>query len=192
MSDFLATIQACREQAAQGSLASAFETLRAKLRAGPWDPFDCDLAGQWLAEVAPSASTQSAFPLVRVALLADHTATPLAHAVRCAFLYEGSVAVIYESLFDTVFQEIFNAESGLYREPRDLVLIALLQQHVGIPEQPLSAPTAVEVAANTVVGRWEAAWAALRQKLSCPVLQHTIVPPGLAWRGRTRTAGITG
>lgn len=183
MGDFLTTIQACREQAAAGALDGALGLLRTHLRAAPLDPFECDLAGQWLAGLEANSIPQPAFPIVRVAILADHTSTPLANAVRCALLYEGSFAVVYEGLFNTVFQEILDARSGLYREPRDLVLVALLHQHVGVPEQPLGTAAEAEAAATSVVGRWETAWAALRKNLRCPVLQHTVVPPGLAWLG---------
>lgn len=183
MGDFIATLQTCREQAAQGALEAALGRLRAQLRAAPPGPFECDLAGQWLAKLDPATVPQPAFPPVRAAILADHTSGPLANALRCALLYEGLFAVVYEALFDTVFQEILDDRSGLYREPRDLVLIALLHQQVGIPEQPLSTAAEAEAAAGNLLARWETAWAALRRNLNCPVLQHTVVPPGLTWLG---------
>ena len=183
MDDFLSTVQSCRQLVTQDEAATALTRLRAGLRFGKPEPFEYDLAGQLLGEIGAVVPAPAAFPTYRVGLVADHTTTTLANAIRCALLMEGLLPVVYEAPFGAVFQEILDRHSGLYREPRDAVLMAFHHRMIEYPEQPLGGAGPAEELAARVVGRWAEAWAALQQNLGCQVWQHILVPSGLAGLG---------
>lgn len=183
MDDFLTVVQDCRQLVKQGEGSAALAHLRGGLRSGNTQPFEYDLAGQLLAEIGALVPTSDSFPVFRIGILADHTIAVLANAIRCAMLEEGMLAMVYAAPFGAVFPEIFDGNSGVYREPRDAVLLAFHHHNIEYPEQPLSAAEQIEGLAKRTVGRWEEAWAALRKNMVCPVFQHTLVPPGISWLG---------
>ncbi|MDD5677378.1 MAG: HAD-IIIC family phosphatase [Kiritimatiellae bacterium] len=183
MDDIRPGLEGCRQLMAREKAEIALMRLRQELCACRLKPFEYDVAGQLLAEIGALVPAQTSFPVFHIGILADHTTTGMANAIRCAMLIEGMLAVVYEAPFGAVFQEIFDGNSGIYRKPRDAVLIAFHHHAIEYPEHPLTGAEQVEALAARMVGRLEEAWVALRAHMACHVFQHTLVPSGISWLG---------
>ena len=158
-----------------GEGESAFTQLREQLGAAGRKAFEYDAAGRFLA-AWPNESAND-LPRLSVGLLGGYTTEPLANAVRCAACLAGMWADVYEAPFQAFRQEILDPASGLYRDRRDLVILAVHAaniQHWSVPEGVAQE----EHNLSQEVRDFHVLWTALDERLGCPILQHTLEPLG--------------
>jgi FkbH-like protein len=110
---------------------------------------------------------------VRLALLASHTSGQLASALRVAALAHGIALEVHEAPYHAYEQEIADPVSGTYTFRPDVVLLAVDQREVRLPEVAGDPDEAVRREAD----RWRSHWELLRSRLPALVLQTSFVPP---------------
>jgi FkbH-like protein len=175
---------------AAGDADGAWRWLRVLLHHGAVRSFHLETVGRLLAEWSgPLPTTVRA---VRLALVGTYTTEPLAHALRCAACREGVFARVYEAPFGALEAEILNPASGLYREPCDLVVLAL--NAAALTHLPPAAADAEAVAAavRDQVAHFQLLWSTLQARLACPVLQHVPEPRGRSYIGPAERAWPAG
>lgn len=173
-----------------GSADQGLGELQQLLRVHPLLGFELELVGRLLAGIR--ADQVTAFPVRRVAVLANSTSEPFANALRVALLMQGVLGEIYEAPFDSWQQEILSSSSGMYAFQPDLVLVGVA--HKGnLPRGPLP-DAGVQGALDREIAHWQGLWGMLAERLGKPVLQHLLVVPeenslGVAERRAPWSAG---
>ncbi|MFH0908125.1 MAG: HAD-IIIC family phosphatase [bacterium] len=185
-SDCLTDVRRCLDL---GDGPVAWATLCEGLRVHTPKPFEYEAAGRLIA-LCPVAGQPTGVPRLAVALLGSYTTEPLANAIRCAAALEGCWADVYEAPFQAFRQEILDPSSGLYRAPRDVVLLAVRAEDL----QPFPAEDAsiarVEELLERRVGEFASLWGVLGERIRCPVLQHAVEPLGRQFIGPAEACWI--
>lgn len=170
---------------ARGLVSSSVDVslriLRAQLRTHPLQGFELEMLGRVLRD-AP-ASSDDAFPALRVAIVSGYTSEPLANAMRVALLTEGFRAEVYEAPFGVYRQEILTPNSNLYAfEPNLILVVAPATDITAMPAGPVS-QNDVEMALDREVEQWRVLWAELNKSSNAAILQHTFDIPDYTFLG---------
>jgi FkbH-like protein len=151
---------------------------------------DLDSALQWAVRVVDAGdqfpSWQSAAALIdklgspararrsaRLALLGSYTSVQLAPLLRLAGLRAGVDLEIYECPYGQYRQEILNPESSMYLFSPDVILLAVHEGEVRLPE--FSDSPDADIAAE--LERWTSLWALIGERSRATVVQHNFVVP---------------
>jgi len=171
-----------------GEPAAALDALARLARAEPdfavWAAAD-RLLGRLHAE---GALTPWARRGLRLALLSSHTSGQLAGALRVAALAHGIALETFETGYRAYEQAVLDEGSALYAFAPDVVVLAVDQRDLRLPE--VSDDPAADVAAE--VARWTGLWRLLRERTGATVVQTTFVPPpddALGGLGATHPGG---
>ena len=129
----------------------------------------------WLAaaDVARRCKPSEARRSIRLAVLGSGTTSQYAQLLRLAVLRHGIAAEIYESDYGVYRQEILDPASRLYAFEPDVVLLAVDEHELQLPELADDADAAVEAEA----ARWKSLWATLRQRTDVRIVQHSFPIP---------------
>ena len=109
----------------------------------------------------------------RVALLGSYTTTQFATMLCLASRRLGITVNLYESHYGQFQQEIIDPKSGLYRFEPDIVVLAVHEKDLQLPEftqQP-------EEALQQEVNRWTTLWNILRERSGARIVQHNFAVP---------------
>lgn len=164
-----------------GQIQAALRAARAFIGSGEAKSAEIESCARLLASV--DGTTPEEFPIVKIAVLGGYTTGPLVSAIRCGLISEGFVARIYESEFDSYRQEILNPGSGLYAFAPEMVLIALGAENLRFAPSSWADAAVERESLDAQMQEIELHWKTLSERLSCKILQHTIVPTPLNWTG---------
>jgi FkbH-like protein len=112
----------------------------------------------------------------RLAVLGSFTTSQLTDAVRLAALRLRIRLEVYECGYGQYRQEILDPGSGLYAFAPDLVLLAVHEPDLELPELTHSPEEAVEAE----LGRWTSLWDVLAERLEATVIQLAFATPAEA------------
>ena len=107
----------------------------------------------------------------RVAVVGSYTTTQFVDLLRLAAYRYGIHLETYEAGFDQYRQEILQSDSEMYRIDPDVVVLAVHDGAVELPDR--SSDPEAEVASETV--RWTALWRHIAESSSARVVQHNFV-----------------
>ncbi|MFO0770120.1 MAG: HAD-IIIC family phosphatase [Nitrospiraceae bacterium] len=130
-------------------------------------------AGWSLFQRCASRSTPPALRSVKVALLGSYTTTQFGQLLRFALSRLGIIASFYESHYGQFQQDIIDAASGLYAFAPDIVVLAVqegdlrLPQYSDEPEQEI----------RREVERWTALWRQVATRSAARIVQHNFALP---------------
>lgn len=117
-----------------------------------------------VAECAVSRSQRQA----RVAVLGSYTTNQFTELLRLAAMRYGVWIETYEAGFDQYQQEVLDEGSRLYEFDPDIVVFAVHDRALHLPE--VSGDPQRDVTAEA--DRWEMLWTTVRQRSGASVLQH--------------------
>lgn len=113
----------------------------------------------------------------RVAVLGSYTTAQFAALLRIATARAGVDVEIYESGYDQYRMELLNPESRLYAFRPDIVVLAVHDGAVTLPEHSDDP----EAAVDAELARWTSLWDLVADRLGARVVQHMFaVPPEVA------------
>jgi HAD superfamily phosphatase (TIGR01681 family) len=163
-------------------LAHCYQKLRDAPAALRWavatvesDDYAC---WQGAAQIAREAAAAMPHPSIRVvrraALLGSYTTTTWAPLLQLAALRFGvRLDLVYQCPYGQYRQEVLDDQSGLYASKPDLIVLALHEKEVHLPE--LSQNPAGDV--DREVSRWTAIWDRLGQRVEASIVQHNFATP---------------
>ncbi len=129
-----------------------------------------DAAGRILKRLYPEFAP-IARRSARLAVIGSYTTDQLVDLLRLAAAERGVHLDIYESGYGQYQQEILNKESGLYAHDPELVVLAV---HEGDLELPDYSPSPDETVKQEVV-RWEGLWARITDNTNATVIHTSFV-----------------
>jgi FkbH-like protein len=121
------------------------------------------LLGDLLATWEPPVSRRAS-----LAVLGSYTTTQLPPLLRLTALRRGVLLDVRECAYGQYRQEIIDPGSALYREPPDVVLLAVHEGDLALPD--FSADPEADIEAE--VGRWVALWRLIGERSQTRVVQH--------------------
>ncbi|MBC2594328.1 HAD-IIIC family phosphatase [Ruficoccus amylovorans] len=175
-----ALLAVARLQLRTGHPPLALATLREALRRGE------ESYGFWSRADRLARKLLPKFPMperpLKIALLGSSTTTFYAATVRVAAVRDGFFPEIYEAPFGTWRQEILSESSGLYAFAPDVVVLATHWRDAGLATFAAEDEAgAVELLSAEevppVVAELKHGWGLLRERLGCPVIQHSFDLP---------------
>ena len=109
----------------------------------------------------------------KVALLGSYTTTQLG-AMFCLAASRLGIAVdLYESHYGQYQQEVIDPESGLYAFGPDIVILAVHEKDLRLPEYSQNPEEEVQ----QEVSRWTALWKAVAERSGARIIQHNFALP---------------
>ena len=115
-------------------------------------------------------------PMVRsakVALLGSYTTTQLAAMLSLAASRLGISVDLYESSYGQYQQDVIDPQSGLHAFNPDIVILAVHEGDLHLPEYSLSPEEDV----RKEVGRWTALWRMVTERSRARIVQHNFALP---------------
>ncbi|HVG03213.1 MAG TPA: HAD-IIIC family phosphatase, partial [Nitrospira sp.] len=122
------------------------------------------------------AVSQAEMPPVRtakVALLGSYTTTQFATMLCLASRRLGITVKLYESHYGQYQQEIIDPGSGLYTFDPDMVVLAVHEKDLQLPEFAQQPEEAIQQELN----RWTRLWSVLRERSGARIVQHNFALP---------------
>lgn len=110
---------------------------------------------------------------LRLAVLGSYTTNQLVSMIELVAWSRGIELEVYESGFNQYQQEILDSESGMYAFGPEIVLLAVEEKAVQLPQWSDSPADAI--AEET--GRWQTLWTAIEERSGASVVQTNFVPP---------------
>lgn len=168
------TLRSClalaRAHRAAGQPAQAVQWAFAAIDAGE------DLAG-WLAAQRLVEACRDAVAApgrrARVAVLGSYTTSQLAALLPLAGLRAGADLEVYEAGYGQYRMEVLDPASGLHAFDPDVVVLAVHEGEVALPDLVDDPEAAVEAELQ----RWTSLWEQLRSRFDAHVVQHTFAVP---------------
>ena len=162
-------------------LARTYERLGDRRNACRWalavvnagDEFPSWQAASALLQRCGSAESISARRSVRVALTGSFTTTQLAQALKLAAACVGIWIEMYESPYGQYEQELIDGKSPLYAFAPDIVVLAVQERDLRLPQY--SGSPEEEVARE--VGRWERLWETVAKHSKARLIQYNFALP---------------
>ncbi len=163
-----------RVRARAASYLAAGDDLRAALCT--WPPFSFIARCERLMRRVVEGGGFEPRRACRIALLSSSTTALLATALRAAAFRDQIALAVYEGAYGAYRQEILDPGSGLYSFRPDFVVLLVNHRDLALP------PTGGRATAEAFARELYAAWATLRDRCSCHVLQVAFdIPTGGAW-----------
>src|SRR5882672_3051041 len=109
----------------------------------------------------------------RLALAGSYTTSQLAR-LHCLAAFEAGIDVeLYESQFGQYSQDLLDPRSGLYAFEPEVVILAVHEGALQLPEWSDDP----EVAVSTELARWQQLWSCAADRAGARVIQHTVAVP---------------
>jgi FkbH-like protein len=103
-----------------------------------------------------------------LAVLGSYTTTQLLPLLRLTALRRGVLLDVRDSAYGQYRQEIIDPDSALYRDPPDIVLLAVHEGDLALPDFSTNPEADVEAE----VARWVALWRLIGERSHARVVQH--------------------
>ena len=162
-------------------LAQCYERLENYSEASKWAAEVVDAGDEYmywqrawsLIQRCDKATTIPARRTARVAILGSYTTIQFAQMLRLAAKYFGMRFDVYESHYGQYQQEIIDPKSGLYSFAPDIILLAVHEGELRLPDYSLSPREDVE----TEVKRWTNLWKTIAERSKARIVQHNFALP---------------
>ena len=162
-------------------LAKSYEQIESYPEACQWalsivdsgDDFTAWHTGWALFQRCALKAKRPAVRSTKVALLGSYTTTQLG-AMFCLAASRLGIAVdLYESHYGQYQQEVIDPKSGLYAFSPDIVVLAVHEKDLRLPEYSQSPEEEVQ----QEVSRWTALWKAVAERSGARIIQHNFALP---------------
>jgi FkbH-like protein len=135
-------------------------------------------AWQGAAQIAREAAAAGNHPSIRVvrraALLGSYTTTTWAPLLQLAALRFGvRLDLVHQCPYGQYRQEVLDDLSGLYASQPDLVVLAIHEKEIHLPE--LSPTPAEDI--EREVARWTSLWDRIAERTKATIVQHNFATP---------------
>lgn len=134
------------------------------------------VAWQRAISVVQRCAKESRVPMrrtVKVAVLGSYTTIQLTQMLGLAARHLGMMFDLYESHFGQYQQEIIDQNSGLYAFGPEVILLAVHEGELRLPDHSLDPRGDIE----TEVARWTALWRMIAERSKARVVQHNFALP---------------
>lgn len=121
----------------------------------------------------PRAETDNQFRSARIAVVSSYTTKHLVGLLRLVALRYRMSLEIYESGYNQYRQEIIDRDSRMYKFKPDLVLLAVHEGELALPDYTDDPDQAVQLE----LSRWTDLWAAIVERCQARVVQYNFVLP---------------
>ena len=162
-------------------LARSFEQIGSYSEAYRWalsivdsgDDYTAWQSASTLLQRCASKAEKPTVRSVRAALLGSYTTTQLGAMLCLAASRVGIAIELYESHYGQYQQEIINPESGLYAFGPDIVVLAVHEKDLRLPEYSRNPEENIE----REVSRWTALWRLVAARSRARIIQHNFALP---------------
>ena len=110
---------------------------------------------------------------VKVAVLGSYTTVQFTQMLGLAARHLGIGLDLYESPFGQFQQEIIDQNSGLYACGPEVILLAVHEEELRLPEHSLTPQNDIEAE----VARWTALWRMIAERSKARIVQHNFALP---------------